>query len=87
MSDGEGVATVGDSPRLAGVRSDLDRVLRQRGTLLRQAAAARRGSGAGARGSRARERASQAARESGWDDPAAAEAATLEVWEIGRAHV
>lgn len=74
-------ALVALAPRLAGVRSDLDRVLKQRGTLLRQAAAARRGSGAGGRGSRARERASQAAREAGWDDPAAAEAATLEVWD------
>ncbi|HEX5860907.1 MAG TPA: DNA replication/repair protein RecF [Nocardioides sp.] len=32
------------TPRLAGVRSDYDRVLRQRNTLLRTAAAARRGS-------------------------------------------
>jgi DNA replication and repair protein RecF len=73
-------ALVALAPRLAGVRSDLDRVLKQRGALLRQAAASRRGGRTG-RPSRARERAAQAARESGWEDAAAAEAATLDVWD------
>ncbi|MEH3077986.1 MAG: DNA replication/repair protein RecF [Quadrisphaera sp.] len=73
-------ALVALAPRLAGVRSDLDRVLKQRGALLRQAAASRRGGRSG-RPSRARDRAAQAARESGWADAAAAEAATLDVWD------
>ncbi|MGQ7295794.1 DNA replication/repair protein RecF [Quadrisphaera sp. KR29] len=73
-------ALVALAPRLAGVRSDLDRVLKQRSALLRQAAASRRGGRLGG-SSRARERAALAARESGWEDAAAAEAATLDVWD------
>ncbi|TNM69034.1 DNA replication/repair protein RecF [Streptomyces sp. NP160] len=79
-------ALVALAPRLAGVRSDLDRVLKQRGALLRQAAASRRGGRTG-RPSRASERAAQAARESGWQDAAAAEAATLDVWDTHLATV
>nr|WP_222437991.1 DNA replication/repair protein RecF [Quadrisphaera sp. RL12-1S] len=73
-------ALVALAPRLAGTRSDLDRVLKQRGALLRQAAAARRGGRSG-RPSRSRDRAALAAREAGWEDAAAAEAATLDVWD------
>ncbi|PWJ55757.1 DNA replication and repair protein RecF [Quadrisphaera granulorum] len=75
-------ALVALAPRLAGVKADLDRVLKQRGALLRQAASTRRGGRSRTGGSaRARERAAQAAAAAGWDDAAAAEAATLDVWD------
>jgi DNA replication and repair protein RecF len=41
---------VARAPRLAGVRSDYDRVLKQRNTLLKSAGAARRGGSSGSRG-------------------------------------